>query len=611
MDYPSTPAVVSAQPRHRYALLFGNAEYNRNKKIRSCLHDVDLLRDTLERSLAPEDRFTVYSYKDLTSCEMGVLMKEFCDNLCKMHEPDVTGQRDIAVLFHYSGHGITIGGASYLVPVDDYSAHNQWLNARTILNELRRVRAKVSFLTLDCCRTAAMDISSMSNCVSADNLFLVFSTTPGMVASSPNQNGPGYFTKALCNRMLAPKNVGRHYSEMFRSVESEVIEVTKKRQRPSCSGCLSTEFCFVTRSPCQRPQLSSPYQHPSTVPGPTIALPLPLPCSSMNPIATPGPQVQIPPQWRLNNNATPAAKASVEILAQLFMAANKLPAPEIASGTKKTSTTATTSAMTTSSTTKKRSKSGNPDKKRCKRGYDIFRSEWFATNKERLGLQGAVGTAERKAGEAWRAMPREEREKYIAKARTDESPVSIANAECPRGEFPSTSPSTTVTSTSTTTTTETANNEGPITDTKKRKLEASPVVANGESKYAQLLGAAEGHISSLLELIPLLETCKVEGSEQRDLASLFQPLIARVQQIAKGHEPETTTSMATSSSTNEEEEEGVPQPSTPTTARVMDECALPTTSLKMLMMEKSVLGEETASSSGIIADQTDFCFLFE
>jgi uncharacterized caspase-like protein len=126
-------------------------------------------------------------------------------------------------LFYFSGHGIEVNGANYLVPVDgrlrDHSdLETQMIPLNSLLNALRQTGARRKIVILDCCRSDPFKSVTGGLAAVLDSQFplgtlIVYAGAPGRtVPDGTGRNSP--FTEELI-RQLQP---GRDVLSLFASV---------------------------------------------------------------------------------------------------------------------------------------------------------------------------------------------------------------------------------------------------------------------------------------------------------------------------------------------------------------------------------------------------------
>jgi hypothetical protein len=126
-------------------------------------------------------------------------------------------------LFYFSGHGIEVNGANYLVPIDgrlrDQSdLETQMIPLNSLLNDLRQTGARRKIIILDCCRSDPFNSVTGGLAAVPDSQFplgtlIVYAGAPGRpVPDGTGRNSP--FTEELI-RQLQP---GRDVLSLFASV---------------------------------------------------------------------------------------------------------------------------------------------------------------------------------------------------------------------------------------------------------------------------------------------------------------------------------------------------------------------------------------------------------
>ena len=168
--------------------------------------------------------------------------------------------KDSEVVFYYAGHGVQIGGANYLIPVDAafkdvYDLPFEAVSLTTIVNVLG-ARARTQIVILDSCRSnpfaGALVLADITGTPSAPqdgfnvltapvNSLLAFSTSPG--ANAYDGTGPNSpFTAALVEeaRGTPEEAVGTLLEEVRRQVYAR----TEGRQVPWESSTLVQSVSF-------------------------------------------------------------------------------------------------------------------------------------------------------------------------------------------------------------------------------------------------------------------------------------------------------------------------------------------------------------------------------
>lgn len=164
----------------------------------------------------------------------------------------------VAVVY-YAGHGMEIGGANYLVPVDarlrqDRDVEIETVKLDTVL-QMSDGAKRLRVVILDACRNnpflVTMKRSIGTRAVAGGGLapiepktdsLVVYSAKAGATATDGDgANSP--FALALARRLVEP---GREINILFRQVRDDVLRDTRGQQEPFTYGSLShEEFYFV------------------------------------------------------------------------------------------------------------------------------------------------------------------------------------------------------------------------------------------------------------------------------------------------------------------------------------------------------------------------------
>ncbi len=228
----------------RVALVIGNGAYVYAAPLANPKNDAEDMASAL-KALG----FTVILATDLTKAAMDRKVLEFALAL----------EGAEAAVFHYSGHGLQVGGANYLVPVDakletaaslDFEMVRLDLVQRTMERE-----TKTNILFLDACRnnplarnlaralgTRGVQVASgLAPAESGVGTLISFSTQPGNVAlDGIGRNSP--YSGPLVHAIGTP---GEDILSILTGVRKEVLEKTNGKQVPWENHALLAKFYFV------------------------------------------------------------------------------------------------------------------------------------------------------------------------------------------------------------------------------------------------------------------------------------------------------------------------------------------------------------------------------
>jgi uncharacterized caspase-like protein len=223
---------TSSQAERRVALVIGNGAYKYAPALPNPPRDATAMAALL-RNLG----FDVVAGTNLTRDAMGDRLSQFAT---------AADGADVA-LFFYAGHGLSLDGKNYLLPIDanlkseiDVKLGGP-IDVEVMLQQTMGT-AKVKLVLLDACRdnpfVAAISRSVRSRSVavssglaemkSGEGTLLAFATGPGQVALD-GEGGHSPFTRALLDNLAAP---GMEIRLALTRVRAEVADLTKKQQLP-------------------------------------------------------------------------------------------------------------------------------------------------------------------------------------------------------------------------------------------------------------------------------------------------------------------------------------------------------------------------------------------
>lgn len=226
---------ASADAERRLALIIGNGAYQHSQPLANPVNDAQAMANKLE-SLG----FETYLGLDLDKIGMERLLRDFAR---ASRESDIN-------LFFYAGHGMSVDGTNYLVPIDAVFQDETALDFEAIpvdfVTRQMSLSDAVNLVFLDACRdnplshtlsrsmgtTRSAAVSSglaeMKVQESGKGMAIAFATSPGQVAlDGDGINSP--FTTALLRHLDAENT---DIAEVFSRVTGDVYTNTAQAQRP-------------------------------------------------------------------------------------------------------------------------------------------------------------------------------------------------------------------------------------------------------------------------------------------------------------------------------------------------------------------------------------------
>jgi tetratricopeptide (TPR) repeat protein len=233
-------ALVSAEPpsKARFALVVGNAKYNASiGTLRNSVNDAKAVSKTL-RGLG----FTVIEEHNVSRDDLLKAVSGFRE---KIKDAEVA-------LFYYAGHGISVAGSNYLIPIksgyqsdgaDDLTlrmlAETKFFNAEQVVAEMSAAGARCNLVILDACRntplardTRTRDATSRGGLAEMKppaGSLIAFATDAGHTAQD-GEGANGLYTGELLKHLQTP---GLTIEQVFKRTRAGVMEQSDGAQIPA------------------------------------------------------------------------------------------------------------------------------------------------------------------------------------------------------------------------------------------------------------------------------------------------------------------------------------------------------------------------------------------
>ncbi len=229
---------IAAAAGARTALVIGNAKYEAAVgPLRNAVNDAKSVAKTL-RGLG----FTVIEEHNVTRNELLEAVAAFRKKL--------TGAE--VALFYYAGHGITVGGSNYLLPVksgynpegaDETTlrllAETKLFNAEQAVAEMSAAGAACNLVILDACRNTpvarqprtrdATSAGGLSEMKPPAGSLIAFATDAGHTAHDGDGTN-GLYTEELLKHMRTP---GLTIEQVFKRTRADVMQRSEGGQIPA------------------------------------------------------------------------------------------------------------------------------------------------------------------------------------------------------------------------------------------------------------------------------------------------------------------------------------------------------------------------------------------
>lgn len=244
---PTPPtALTHALQRHaapKHALVIGNSQYQGfHRALKNPARDAQLIAQTLTQL-----GFEVHTALDVTREQMSAKVSRFAQQL----PPGAT-----SVVF-YAGHGVQIGGASYLMPVDISLGSEQGVRQRAyplrrLLDEVSATSSAVNIVIVDACRDNPFQPPppvryrsngpmGLAKVQAPRGTLVAYSTQPGQLAA----DGAGthsVYAQALAKTLLEP---GVTLEDLFKKVNTLVRNATQDDQIPWYESSLTQTYFLL------------------------------------------------------------------------------------------------------------------------------------------------------------------------------------------------------------------------------------------------------------------------------------------------------------------------------------------------------------------------------
>jgi uncharacterized protein len=241
-------ALAETRAQDRVALVFGMASYKNVTALRNTVNDAGALARTLE-----EIGFQVDVRMDATKDEALAALEDFAFQ---------AETADIALIY-YAGHGVSVQGTTFLIPVDATVREAKDIVAASVTMDQMLAAVdgarKMSIVILDSCRDNPFpDVIDLRDPEVAKGLttgkgglaapspdrgtLVAFAARDGAVAlDGTGENSP--FNVALRDNIVKP-NV--EIGLLFRQVRDDVLAATENQQEPATYGSLPGEPFYLT-----------------------------------------------------------------------------------------------------------------------------------------------------------------------------------------------------------------------------------------------------------------------------------------------------------------------------------------------------------------------------
>jgi hypothetical protein len=238
---PAGPVVYA----NRKALVIGNDNYTHVSKLNNAAADAEAMAKSLEAV-----GYRVTQHVNLDERRFKQVLRDFRQNV----------QGGDEVLFFFAGHGVQLGNANYLLPVDirgdgEDQVKDESILLQKVLDEFDEKKAKFTLAVIDACRDnpfktkgRAIGGRGLAPTSAATGQMVMFSAGAGQQAldrlGDQDKERNGLFTRIFVKEMQKP---GISVDRVLRNVRNEVVRLAKSvghEQTPALYDQAIGEFYF-------------------------------------------------------------------------------------------------------------------------------------------------------------------------------------------------------------------------------------------------------------------------------------------------------------------------------------------------------------------------------
>lgn len=225
--------------KKRLALVIGNSTYPGNGFLKNPVNDAREITRILKNS-----GFEVIVVENGSNRKITDAIREFGEKLSSYS----------VGLFYYSGHGMQVDGANYIIPVDAVindmgDVRYECVDAGRVLSKMEYAGTKINIMIMDACRNNPFGEKGRSNgpvvglapMDAPVGTFIAYSTAPNKTASD-GVGSNGLYTEELLKYLSYPN---LKIEDLFKQVRVKVLEKSGGVQVPWETSSLTGDFYFV------------------------------------------------------------------------------------------------------------------------------------------------------------------------------------------------------------------------------------------------------------------------------------------------------------------------------------------------------------------------------
>jgi len=228
------------------ALIIGNDNYRNVTKLENAREDARAIAENMQKV-----GYKVTLKLDLTEKEMKTALRSFSS--------EVEGGDEVMIF--YAGHGVQLGAANYLLPIDiggesESQVKDEAIPLQRLLDDMNERKVKFALAIIDACRDNPFKVAGraiggrgLSPTTAATGQMVIFSAGTGQQALDrlgPTDKGKnGIFTRVFLKEMLVP---GITIDKVVRNVRNQVVGLANSvghEQVPAIYDQVVGDFYFM------------------------------------------------------------------------------------------------------------------------------------------------------------------------------------------------------------------------------------------------------------------------------------------------------------------------------------------------------------------------------
>jgi len=242
---PDQLSATASATAIRRALIIGNDRYRHVPELRNAREDATSISASL-RNLG----YSTTLHRDLDEKDFKKALRDFRASLEGGEE----------VLFFFAGHGVQLGSANYLLPIDvkgdnEEQVKDEAIELQRVLDDLKSKNSKFALAIIDACRDNPFKTSGraiggrgLAPTTAATGQMVMFSAGAGQQAldslGATDKERNGVFTRVLLKEMTKQ---GVPVDRVLRNVRNEVVRLSKSvghEQTPALYDQAVGDFYF-------------------------------------------------------------------------------------------------------------------------------------------------------------------------------------------------------------------------------------------------------------------------------------------------------------------------------------------------------------------------------